>query len=226
MTARLAAAIVLMLGAGTAAAAELGRLFFTPAQRATLDTLREKNIGKEAVSEKEPAPPLPQNVTLDGVVRRSDGKNTVWLNSRAVTAPKAGGIGVSTGKNDNRVRLRVPESGRSIDLKVGQTAEIVSGTIAENYSRRAPLPQPEAKPAPDAKVIPDAKAAPGAEQPASGTAKAAPGAGNTASGAARPAPSSDSQPAASESPSRIPSARARARDAEDDSRPRRGSETR
>ena len=211
MTARLAAAIVLMLGAGTAAA-ELGRLFFTPAQRATLDTMREKNIGKEAVSEKEPAPPLPQNVTLDGVVRRSDGKNTVWLNSRAVTAPKAGGIGVSTRKNDNRVRLNVPESGRSIDLKVGQTAEIVSGTIAENYSRRAPLPQTETKAAPpDAKVIPDAKAAPGADNTAPGTAKV-------------PSPAA-SQPVASDGSARNPSARTRERDAEDDSRRKRGSET-
>lgn len=213
MTARLAAAIVLMLGAGTAAGAELGRLFFTPAQRATLDTMREKNIGKEAVSEKEPAPPLPQNVTLDGVVRRSDGKNTVWLNSRAVTAPKAGGIGVSTGKSDNRVRLNVPESGRSIDLKVGQTAEIVSGTIAENYSRRAPLPQTETKAAPpDAKVIPDAKAAPGAE--------------NTPSGAAKVPSPAASQPVASDGSARNTSRRTGERDAEDDSRSRRGSETR
>lgn len=210
MTARLAAAIVLMLGAGAAAGAELGRLFFTPAQRATLDNMREKNIGTETAGVKEPAPPLPQNVTLDGIVRRSDGKNTVWLNSRAVTAPKAGDIGVSTGKNDNRVRLSVPESGRSIDLKVGQTAEIVSGTIAENYARRAPLPQPETKPEPDAKVIPDAKAAPGAD--------------NTASGAAKVPSPAASPPAASEGSARYPSARARARDAEDDSRRKPGSE--
>lgn len=211
MTARLAAAIVLMLGAGTTAGAELGRLFFTPAQRATLDTMREKNIGKEAVSEKEPAPPLPQNVTLDGVVRRSDGKNTVWLNSRAVTAPKAGGIDVSTGKSDNRVKLTVPESGRSLDLKVGQTAEIVSGTIAESYARRAPLPQPETKTAPDAKVMPDAKAAPGAD--------------NTAPGAAKVPSPAASPPVASDGSARNTSRRASERDAEDDSRRRRGSET-
>ncbi len=214
MTARLAAAIVLLLGAGTAAGAELGRLFFTPAQRATLDTMREKNIGTEAAAAKEPAPPLPQNVTLDGVVRRSDGKNTVWLNSRAVTAPKAGDIGVSTGKNDNRVKLTVPESGRSLDLKVGQTAEIVSGTIAESYARRAPLPQPETK------------AAPGDDNTAPGTAKPAPGAENTASGAAKVPSPAASQPVASDGSARNTSRRTGERDAEDDSRPRRGSETR
>ena len=109
MSARLAAAIVLMLGAGTAAGAELGRLFFTPAQRATLDKMRAQNVGVEkTAADTVPAPPLPQNVTLDGIVRRSDGRNTVWLNSRAVSTPQAGGINVATGKNDNRVKLTVP----------------------------------------------------------------------------------------------------------------------
>ena len=212
MSARHVAAVVLMLASGAAAGADLGRLFFTPEQRATLDIMREKNVGKEQTAvDQEPAPPLPQNVTLDGVVRRSDGKNTVWLNSRAVSEKQTAGINISTGKTDNRVKLTVPESGRTIDLKVGQTAEIVSGTIAESYARRAPLRKPEAKPAPDEKVIPDAKAAPGADKTASGTAKPA-----------RPAAS---QPAASESPARNPSARVRARDAEDDSRPKRGSES-
>lgn len=213
MTARLAAAIVLMLGAGitagTAAGAELGRLFYTPAQRAALDKMREKNVGKEAASEKQPAPPTPQNVSLDGIVRRSDGKNTVWLNNRAVSERQAGSIEVSTGKNDNRVKLTVPESGRSIDLKVGQTAEIISGTIAESYARRAPLPKPEVK------------AAPGAEQPASGTAKAAPGTENTAPGAAKVPSPAASQPAPSESSARNTAARVRERDAEDGGRPKR-----
>ena len=47
-------------------------------------------------------------------------------------------------KSDNRVRLSVSESGRSVDLKVGQTVEIVSGTIEESYLRR-PAAKAEAK---------------------------------------------------------------------------------
>ena len=146
MTARLAAAIVLMLGAGTVAGADLGRMFFTPAQRATLDNARKQNIRIELGSDNEQAVPVPQNVSVNGVVRRSDGKSTVWLNNRAVTEPHAGGINVSPGKNDSRVRLTVPESGRSVDLKVGQTVEIVSGTIEEGYTRRT-TPKPETTPA-------------------------------------------------------------------------------
>ena len=215
MSARLAAAIVLMLGAGTAAGAELGRLFFTPAQRATLDKMRAQNVGVgKTAADVVPPPPVPHNVTLDGIVRRSDGRNTVWLNNRAVSTPQADGINVATGKNDNRVKLTVPESGRSIDLKVGQTAEIVSGTIAESYARRAPLPKPEAK------------AESGAEQPATGTAKAAPGAENAASGATKVLTPAASRPVASEDPARNTSKRASEQNVKDDPRARRDSESR
>lgn len=162
MTARLTAAIVLMLGAGTVAGADPGRLFFTPAQRATLDNLRKQNIKTAPGSDQEQAGPTQQYVSVDGVVRRSDGKSTVWLNNRAVSGQRAaGGLNVSTSNNDNRVRLTVPESNRSIDLKVGQTLELVSGTIEEGYARRAP-PKAEAKAKPEAKAIPgDEKTAPG-----------------------------------------------------------------
>jgi hypothetical protein len=162
MTARLAAAIVLMLGAGTAAGADLGRLFFTPAQRATLDNARKQNIRIEIGSENpQAAAPVARNISVNGVVRRSDGKSTVWINNRAVTDRQTGGIGVSPGKNDSRVKLTVPESGRSVDLKVGQSVEIVSGTIEEGYARRI---------APNTET----KAVPGTETTASGVEKGAP----------------------------------------------------
>ena len=144
MTMRLTA-IVLMLCASAAANADFGRLFFTPAQRATLDNARKQNIRIEIGSDNEQAAaPVPQNVSVNGVVRSSDGKSTVWLNNRAVTGKNAGGLNVSINKNDSRVKLSVPESGRSVDLKVGQTVEIVSGTIAEGYSPRS-TPKIEAK---------------------------------------------------------------------------------
>lgn len=150
MTARLAAAIVLMLGIGTAAGAESGRLFFTPAQRDSLDKLRDLSargaVVARSTDDNEPA--QQQHVRVDGVLRRSDGRSTVWLNNRAVSSGRAGGIDIAVGKNDNRVKLTIPESSRSIELKVGQTVEIVSGAIEEGYARRAP-PKPVAKVTPD-----------------------------------------------------------------------------
>ena len=120
-------------------AAELARMFYTPAQRATLDNARKQNIRVEIGNESEQQPaaaPVPQNVSVNGIIRRSDGKNTIWLNNRVVNEQNPGGMNAEIGKSDNRVRLSVPESGRSVDLKVGQTVEIVSGTIEESYLRR------------------------------------------------------------------------------------------
>jgi hypothetical protein len=64
-----------------------------------------------------------------------------------VSEQPADGVKAAVGRNDNRVRLSVPESGRSVDLKVGQTVEIISGTVEESYLRR-PAPKPEAKTGP------------------------------------------------------------------------------
>ncbi len=138
-----------MFVSAAATGAELGRMFFTPAQRDTLDNARKQNIRVEIGTDEErpaaAAAPVPHNVSVNGMIRRSDGRNTVWLNNRAISEHQAGGIGAAIGKNDDRVHLRVPESGRNVDLKVGQTVEIVSGTIEENYLRR-PGPKPEPKP--------------------------------------------------------------------------------
>lgn len=146
---RLVALLALLAIANAAAAAELARMFFTPAQRATLDNARKQNIRIEVGNDSEQQPnaaPVPQNVSVNGVIRRSDGKNTIWLNNRIVDEQHAGGMNASVGKAGNGVRLNVPDSGRNMDLKVGQTVEIVSGTIEENYLRRR-TPKADAKPA-------------------------------------------------------------------------------
>ena len=192
MTVRAVWIFSLLLLAGSAGAAELGRMFFTPAQRATLDNARKQNIRSEISNDAEQtATPLPQNVSVNGVIRRSDGKNTIWLNNRVVGDRQTGGLNAAVGKNDNRVRLSVPESGRTMDLKVGQTIEIVSGTIDESYLRR-----PAAKP--------EAKAAPATENSGSNTAKDA------------PPPVAD--PAKAERATQKKTARAAERDAADDAR--------
>ena len=168
MTARLVALMVLLAAVGTAAGAEFGRLFFTPEQRAALDNFRKLNVQSGAVVIEEDRdrdlvvpPSAPENVSVNGVVRRSDGRNTVWINNRAVAGREAGGIVVAPGKTDNRVNLTVQQSGRSFDLKVGQTAEILSGTIDEGYARRAVVkaePEPAAKPAATSATTPQAAA--------------------------------------------------------------------
>lgn len=80
------AALVLALGAAPAAtAAGLGTLFLTPEERARLDRLRRG----------EPAEPVaaapaanPRTPAVTGYVKRSDGRNTVWLDGAPVTTTR------------------------------------------------------------------------------------------------------------------------------------------
>jgi len=158
VTARLWALIVLMAGAGTAAGAEFGRMFFTPAQRAALDSFRKQNVQTAITIEDDrdkdlvvapPPPSGPEHMSVGGMVRRSDGRNTAWINNRAVEAGQPGGVNVAPGKSGNRVKITAPRSGRSFELKVGQTVDVNSGTIEESYARRAvPKPAPESEPEP------------------------------------------------------------------------------
>lgn len=75
--------ICLILLAPASGYAELGRLFYTPEQRAGLEKARLQNRTQTT--------PIitiaPRPVTYDGVVLRSDGRSTRWVNGK----PRTGG---------------------------------------------------------------------------------------------------------------------------------------
>lgn len=142
------------------AAEPLGRLFFTPAQRTSLDVARIQRARTTLATEKteQEAEPVPQTITYGGMVRRSDGKTTVWINNQTVhdRQPLGGATIVNRVRPDGSVSLRAPQSGRSVDLKPGQSVELLSGTVEEGYSRRTtPQPEPALKPRPAAKPVAD-----------------------------------------------------------------------
>jgi hypothetical protein len=149
----------------------MGRLFFTPAQRSSLDVARSQRARATLSTERteeQPAVPQEQTITYGGAVRRSDGKSTVWINGRPVTEQEAvaGATVVGRVGADGSVSLQVPQSGRSVQLKPGQSIELLSGTIEEAYSRKpvAPEAKPAAKPQADAKKDAAADAAKVAER--------------------------------------------------------------
>jgi hypothetical protein len=138
----------------------LGRLFFTPAQRSSLDVARSQRARTTVATENtdQEAAPVSQTITYGGLVRRDDGRTTVWLNNQPVrdTDPSGAGAVVSRVRPDGRITLQAPQSSRSVVLKPGQSVELLSGTIEEGYSRRAlsgtePKPKPGAKPGADAR---------------------------------------------------------------------------
>jgi hypothetical protein len=138
------------------AAEPLGRLFFTPAQRAQLDVARKQKARTTlAAEEATNAAPTPQTITYEGAVRRSDGKSTVWINNRPVHEKESGSGGVIVGRvrADGGVSLQIPQSGRAVELKPGQSIELLSGAIEEKYTRKPAVdePKPAAKPGAESK---------------------------------------------------------------------------
>ena len=149
----------------------LGRLFFTPAQRASLDIARSQRARTALATEKteQEATPVPQTITYSGVLRRSDGKTTVWINNQPVHDRESAGAATIVGRvrSDGSVTLQVPQSGRSVILKPGQSVELLSGAVEEGYSRRLEGSRAEPKPAatPAAKSAADARSAKPAAPP-------------------------------------------------------------
>lgn len=156
----LLAALLALTGAAQAAEIE-GRLFFTPAQRAQLDALRAQKVRQppQIGEEENTAAPAPEVITYGGIVRRSDGKSTVWLNDKAISdRAKAADAGIGRVRTDGAITIKPPQSERSVSLKVGQSLEVVSGVIEEPYARQLtrtlPAAKPKAKPPVDATSVP------------------------------------------------------------------------
>ena len=81
-------ALAVVAPAKAADPAPLGRLFFTPERRAALERQRAFNIQEAQTLQG-------SSMSLDGVVYRSDGKTTVWVNQKAQTEGEAARTGVS-----------------------------------------------------------------------------------------------------------------------------------
>lgn len=160
----LAVSITAASGTVLAEEAKLGRLFFTPAERAALDTQRKLagEMANRPVRKDTDAPkaPPPKMVTLNGVLRRSDGETTIWVNGQPVHE-QFRDVDVMPGSISREgVAVQLPGSGRRVKLKVGQSVDSATGEVEESY-RRA-LETEEAGPAADSVATP---AAPVRESP-------------------------------------------------------------
>ena len=110
-----------------ARAQELGRLFFTPDQRAALDARR-----KARSPDKPAATVVSPTTRLDGYVQRSGGPSTVWVNGEGQleTSPDAPRIG-ATRRDDGRVSVPVGESGARVGMKPGETLDRGTGEVRD-----------------------------------------------------------------------------------------------
>ena len=119
----------------------LGRLFYTPEQRAMLDLARKTApLNSRGETDASSA----QGFMVNGVVTRSDGQRSIWVNGhleQSVERP---------GKHDrSQAHIKLP--GGEIKLKVGQSFNPATGRVEEGYRRTPPpalLEPASAKPAP------------------------------------------------------------------------------
>ena len=133
------AAILLSLASFPSNAQTLGRLFFTPEQRQALD--HQRQIGIEKLQEV-PEDPL---LTINGVVTRSSGRKTIWINGVTQHDNDAGnGVAVvPVRQNSGRVTLQTSESpitevrvGNTVNFNTGETGDLLGeGTITRHQRR-------------------------------------------------------------------------------------------
>lgn len=102
---RIALCMLALTASPLAGAEELGRLFYTPEQRARLDI--------EHARDATPAD-SPNVMSIDGIVQRHGGERTVWIN----------GVPQIAGRSDDRtpesVPVAVPGWSQPVKVKVGQ----------------------------------------------------------------------------------------------------------
>jgi len=115
------------------AAQDIGRVFFTPEQRAALDGRR-----RARVLDKPSAVPLVASPTtrLDGFVRRSDGRSTVWVNGEPLAESGPDAPRIEPGRStDASVSVPVGDGGARTALKPGQVLDRGSGEVTDVLGR-------------------------------------------------------------------------------------------
>ena len=141
----------------------LGRLFFSPAQRAELDAARaRRDRGRPAIAEVESPPSTgPDVVNYSGLVRPNDSgtPSTVWINGKPMTGHTRGNeVNVTGVWRDGAVDVVIPSGGRPASLRIGQSMDVASGMIEEPYARRATIPSTASNAAPAGKAPATARA--------------------------------------------------------------------
>ena len=124
--ARLLCALLLAAALPAPAAQELGRLFFTPERREALDRQRQFNLPERREIPEDPT------LTIDGVVTRSSGKRTVWINGVPQDDAHAdSGVAITPSRaNPGKVVVR-PEGGPAAKASVGDTVNRSTGETAD-----------------------------------------------------------------------------------------------
>ena len=122
MSSRIAIGVLALLITGSAFAQEVGRLFFTPEQRAALDARRKARVPDKAAATVVASP----TTRVDGYVQRSTGPSTVWVNGE----PLPEGTGDAT-RIGPRVSVPLGDGGRRATLRPGEVLDRGTGEVRD-----------------------------------------------------------------------------------------------
>jgi hypothetical protein len=116
------ASLSLLAPASAADTPQLGRLFFTPERRLALERQRTHNVQEAQTLQG-------TSMSLDGVVHRSSGKTTVWINRQPQTEGEATRTGVSAVVSSKTPgsALLAPGDEAPARLKVGEAMNRSTG---------------------------------------------------------------------------------------------------
>ena len=112
--------------APSAQAGSLGRLFFTPEQRAQLEYNRARNAAAAATAEEGDTTSV---LMVNGIVQKHGGGRTVWINGKAQNA------GNSDERSPESLAVAVPGKAQPVKVKVGQKL------LLDNPPQPKPAPQ-------------------------------------------------------------------------------------
>lgn len=143
-----------ILTSAAMAADPLGRLFLSPEERRLIDIHPERgdNTGASNTGTRNES----DLVTVNGIVIRSGGKSTIWLNRTPLREGQSIPVGRPTGTpKPPAVDVILPGQPGAQRIKPGQSYDPSSGSITENFTQAPP-----AQSAPEAKKPPTPTARP------------------------------------------------------------------
>jgi len=132
--------LIYLIQFGPAAQAdELGRLFFTPAQRAQLEQRRYQpsTSTTHADSEEHTDESTDDRIlTVNGIVQKTGGKRTVWINGSAQK------MGYDNGSSPESIIVTLPDQTKAVKLKVGQRIKLAPPANPPATKPPASTPEP------------------------------------------------------------------------------------
>lgn len=96
----------------SAQAQELGRLFFSPAERKQIEQQHAQQALKNRLAESSKDGDQQSAITVNGLIKRSDGSRIVWINGKQQR--------IAPGRDPNKIPVTVPGQNQTVDVKVGQ----------------------------------------------------------------------------------------------------------